>query len=291
MGALERTLPDLYEDVLPILAEPALEPDLEMVHTRNHIRRVRSACEQALETGQIIKVDDDTVVSPGSWNAALAAVGCGFAAVRDVLSGRQLGGFCPIRPPGHHATQDRAMGFCLFNNVALAARRALANPSVSRVLIADWDVHHGNGTQDIFYEDPSVFFFSMHQSPLYPGTGAATETGHGSGEGFTRNVPMAPGLPSSQYVGAFLEGLDHVLSGFKPDFVLISAGFDAGIEDPLGGFTLEQDDFAILTRAVVEKTRATANGRVVSFLEGGYNSVELGRNVASHLTTLRDVLI
>jgi acetoin utilization deacetylase AcuC-like enzyme len=291
MGALERTLPDLHEDVLPILTEPALEPDLEMVHTHNHIGRVRSACEHALETGQIIKLDADTVVSPGSWNAALAAVGCGLAAVRDVLSGRQSGGFCPIRPPGHHATQDRAMGFCLFNNVALAARRALANPSISRVLIADWDVHHGNGTQDIFYEDPSVFFFSMHQSPLYPGTGASTETGYGSGEGFTRNLPMAPGLPSSQYVRSFLEGLDHVLNDFKPDFVLISAGFDAGIEDPLGGFTLEQDDFSILTRAVVEKTRATAHGRVVSFLEGGYNSAELGRNVASHLTTLRDVLV
>ena len=291
MEALERALPDLHEDVEPILAQPAAELALEAIHTREHVERVRDACARALETNRIMQLDADTVVSPGSWRAAIAAVGCGLAAVQSVLSGRHLAAFCPIRPPGHHATQDQAMGFCLFNNVALAAQRALQDPGVTRVFIADWDVHHGNGTQDIFYEDPSVFFFSMHQSPLYPGTGAVGETGRDAGEGFTLNLPMAPGLSSSQYVEAFLEGLERSLSVFNPDFVLISAGLDAGIEDPLGGFTLEQDDFAVLTRAVVEKTRGTAHGRVVSFLEGGYNSAELGRNVVSHLTALRDVLV
>ncbi|WP_420633303.1 histone deacetylase [Candidatus Palauibacter sp.] len=249
---------------------------------------MRAACERAIETGQILRLDPDTPVSPGSWDAALAAAGCGVAAVDAVLAGEYRAAFCVVRPPGHHATRDRAMGFCLFNSIALAARHALTRPGIERVLIVDWDVHHGNGTQDIFYEDPSVFFLSMHQHPLFPGTGPAHERGRGAGEGTTLNLPMPAGLAPQRYVDTLLDGLDDALDRFAPDLTLVSAGFDAGAEDPLGGFTLTEADFAALAHEVVERTRPTSRNRVVSFLEGGYNPDELGRNVVSHLKVLRD---
>jgi len=288
MDALYLALPELHEDVEPVVPELADPATFIGTHTREHIARVRAGCERAAESGEIVPLETDTVVSPGSWEAALAAAGCGLAAVDGVLRGRHRAAFCAVRPPGHHATRERAMGFCLFNNIALAATHALAAPAIERVLIADWDVHHGNGTQDIFYERADVFFLSMHQHPLYPGSGLADETGRGAGERCTLNLPMAAGLSSAEYVETFLAGLDESLSRFEPDVVLISAGFDAGEEDPLGGFTLRPQDFAQLTHEVVERTRATAKGRVVSFLEGGYNPDELGRNVVSHLTALRD---
>ncbi|MDX1577839.1 MAG: histone deacetylase, partial [Gemmatimonadota bacterium] len=156
MDALEAALPDLEGSIDPVVAEPADPEALTTAHEKGHVDRVRAACDRAAESGEIGAIDADTLVSPASWDAALAAVGCGLAAVDGVLDGRHRAAFCPVRPPGHHATRDRAMGFCLFNNVALAARHALARPDVERVLIVDWDVHHGNGTQDIFYEDPSV---------------------------------------------------------------------------------------------------------------------------------------
>ena len=177
------------------------------------------------------------------------------------------------------------MGFCLFNNVALAARHAIENGGADRVLIVDWDVHHGNGTQDIFYEDPTVFYLSMHQSPFYPGTGAAEERGAGAGEGTTVNLPLPPGLPAEEYVDTLVGGIDRAAE-FEPDLVLISAGFDAAIEDTLGGFTLETEHFRRLTREVADRTRASAGGRIVSLLEGGYNPSELGRNATAHLAEL-----
>jgi len=180
----------------------------------------------------------------------------------------------------------RPLGFCLFNNIAIAARHALTHAEINRVLIADWDVHHGNGTQDIFYDDPDVFYLSMHQHPFYPGSGLPEECGRGAGEGTTLNLPLPPGLRPADYVSAFTEGLGRVLSGFEPDFVLISAGFDAAAEDPLGGFTLTEADFHTLTREVVRRTAGSARGRVVSLLEGGYNPRELGRNVVEHLRAL-----
>lgn len=286
MDALHRALPELHEDVEPIVPDAADPDTLTNAHTPEHVAQVRDACDQAVESGEIIQIDPDTVVSSGSWDASLAAVGCGYAAVDAVMEGRHRGAFCAVRPPGHHATRDRPMGFCLFNTVALAAHRARAHPDVDRVLIVDWDVHHGNGTQDIFYDRSDVFFLSMHQHPLYPGSGLAHETGQGLGDGFTKNLPMAPGLSPAVYVDAFLEGVDAALSKFEPDIVLISAGFDAGAEDPIGGFTLRSEDFAHLTHQVVERTRPSARGRVVSFLEGGYNPEELGRNVVAHLAAL-----
>ncbi|MCG8467813.1 MAG: histone deacetylase [Gemmatimonadetes bacterium] len=288
MDALHEALPELQADVEPIVPDPATVETFEDVHTAEHVERVRSVCGEAETRDELIGLDADTIVSPASWSAALAAIGCGYAAIDAVSTGRHRAAFCAVRPPGHHATADRPMGFCLFNNIALAARRALERPDIDRVLIVDWDVHHGNGTQDIFYDRSDVFFVSMHQHPHYPGTGAATEIGRGEGEGYTRNIPQPPGLSPAAYVSALFEALDEVLATFHPDIVLISAGFDAGVDDPLGGFTLRPDDFAELTRGVIERTRSTARGRVVSFLEGGYNPEELGRNVVSHLFALRD---
>jgi len=288
MDALHGALPELHEDIEPVVPDPADPSSFADTHTHEHIAHVRAGCERSSDSGEIVTIDADTVVSPGSWDAALAAAGCGLAAVDAVLEGRHRAAFCAVRPPGHHATRDRAMGFCLFNNVALAANHALGSPAIERVLIADWDVHHGNGTQDIFYERSDVFFLSMHQHPMYPGSGLAHETGRGAGEGGTLNLPMAAGQAPSEYVETFLGGVDEVLSRFEPDLVLISAGFDAGAEDPLGGFTLRAEDFTRLAHGLIERTRPTAAGRVVSFLEGGYNPDELGRNVVAHLAALRD---
>ncbi len=288
MDALHAALPELHDAVLPVDASPCDPAILELVHTSEHIARVRAACESARERGAIVELDPDTVVSPASWEAALAAVGCAVEAVDAVTEGKVRAAFCPVRPPGHHATPERAMGFCLFNSVAVGARHALESGSAERVLIVDWDVHHGNGTQEIFYRDPDVFFLSLHQSPLYPGTGAAHERGEGPGRGTTRNLPMRAGLPPEEYVDALLAALDEVLETFSPDLVLVSAGFDAADGDPLGGFTLRPADFATLTRELVSRTEAHAGGRVVSLLEGGYNPVELGRAVVAHLAALAE---
>ena len=178
------------------------------------------------------------------------------------------------------------MGFCLLNNVAIAAAVARQRGLADRVLIVDWDVHHGNGTQEIFYADPNVYYVSLHQSPHYPGTGASTECGVGPGEGTTRNFPMSPGLEASIYVDTLVEGVAEIAIDFRPDLLLISAGFDAGIDDPLGGFTLETADFARMTRDLVDATRTSTGGRTVSLLEGGYNPSEMGRNVVGHLQAL-----
>jgi acetoin utilization deacetylase AcuC-like enzyme len=286
MDALHHALPELHGHVDPVAAIPADEAAPTTVHSSEHVRRVRDSCDAATAAHQIVAIDADTVVSPASWSAALAAIGCALDAVDGVLEGTHEAAFCPVRPPGHHATRDTPMGFCLFNNVAIAARHALEHASVDRVLIIDWDVHHGNGTQDIFYGDPDVFYLSMHQHPFYPGTGDADERGEGPGAGTTLNVPLAAGLPADRYTSALLDALDDTLRGFHPEIVLISAGFDGGVDDPLGSFTLTTEDFAFLTREVVARTRPFAAGRVVSLLEGGYNPDELGRNVVAHLRAL-----
>jgi acetoin utilization deacetylase AcuC-like enzyme len=227
----------------------------------------------------------DTNVSADSLTAALKAAGGATAAVDAVVAGEVRNAFCAVRPPGHHATPTKSMGFCVFNNIAIAARHAQTQHKLARIVIADWDVHHGNGTQDIFYGDPSVFFFSTHQSPWYPGTGAKSETGRGEGEGFTMNRPFAAGAGRKEILGAF-EELAERMDDYKPDLVLVSAGFDSRKDDPLGGFTLTDEDFADLTNLLLGVARKHAEGRLVSLLEGGYNLRGLASAAAAHVKAL-----
>ena len=288
MKTVDRALPDLAPHVEPIEGRP-LDPErLLLVHGQNHVDRVERVVKRAAQLDEIIALDPDTVVSGASWKASLAAAGCVVDAVESITAGHHRAAFCAVRPPGHHATADLAMGFCLFNSVAIAARHAVTERLAEKVLIVDWDVHHGNGTQDIFYHDPSVFYLSMHQSPHYPGSGAPDERGAGEGEGTTLNVPLPPGLEPDRYVAELLGALDDALSRFAPDLVIISCGFDAAAEDPLAGFTLRPEHFRQLTLELVNRTAETTGRRVVSALEGGYNPSELGHNAVTHLLALRD---
>jgi acetoin utilization deacetylase AcuC-like enzyme len=225
------------------------------------------------------------VVSPGSWEAALAAAGSAPTAIDAVLDAEVRNAFCLVRPPGHHATVHRAMGFCLFNNIAVGARYAQSR-GVKRVLIVDWDVHHGNGTEEIFDEDPDVFYLSMHQSPHYPGTGLSTHHGRGSGQGATLNLPVPPGLPAERYVSELTTGLERAVEDFAPDLVLISAGFDAAAGDPLAGLTLRPADYHTLTERVMEVAARQCDDRLVSMLEGGYDLDMLATCGLEHVRAL-----
>lgn len=265
-----------------IPARPAIDEEILRCHTPEYLRTAKAnvaAGLPRLATG-------DTNVSAGSLDAALLAAGGLLAAVDAVMAGQVDNAFAAVRPPGHHATPDRGMGFCLFNNVALAARHAQARHGVERVLIADWDVHHGNGTQDIFYEDGSVLFFDTHQSPLYPGTGAAGERGRGPGAGHIFNNPFPAGAGRAEIVGAFRDRLMPAADAFRPELVLVSAGFDSRADDPLGGFRLTDDDFAELTRIVTDIAARHCQGRLVSTLEGGYDPEGLAAAAASHVRAL-----
>jgi len=264
-------------------ARPAEEEDLLRVHTPEHVMGVREAAEEARRLGEVLRLDPDTAVSPASWEAALGAAGCAIAAAELAAAGEGRTAFALCRPPGHHATVHRAMGFCLFNNVAVAARRLQARRRAERVLIVDWDVHHGNGTQDVFYADPTVRFLSLHLSPHYPGTGAAGERGAGAGLGGTFNVPLPHGTGAAEYRRRYLEALDLALAGFPPDLVLISAGFDCLAGDPLGGLLLEPGDLHQLTVDLLERVRAPAKGRVAAVLEGGYVPERLGDGLVAVL--------
>ena len=230
----------------------------------------------------------DTQISARSLDIDRLAAGGVMAAVDAVVKGDVRNAFAVVRPPGHHATPKRGMGFCLFNSIAIAARHAQATHGIGRVLIADWDVHHGNGTQDIFAEDGSVLFFDTHQHPLYPGTGLATETGRGAGAGLTINCPFPAGSGRKEIVGAFREILLPAAERFKPELVLVSAGFDSRIDDPLGSFALADEDFAELTSLLVGIADEHARGRLVSTLEGGYALSGLASAAASHVRALME---
>jgi acetoin utilization deacetylase AcuC-like enzyme len=257
---------------------PDAEPDdLLLAHTAGHVAQVRDLCHSADIQQKVLPLDPDTRVSPASWAATLGSVGATMDAARSVADGRLRSAFVAARPPGHHATRARAMGFCLFNNVAVAVRHLQATGRAERVLVLDWDVHHGNGTQDVFYEDPTVFYLSLHQSPWYPGTGNAEETGEGPGRGTTLNVPLPPRTPRESYLDVFHGALERAMEDFTPDFVFVSAGFDALAGDPLGGQLLEPEDFHRMAREVVEAADSVCGGRVVAVLEGGYDPARLGR--------------
>ena len=228
----------------------------------------------------------DTVISRRSFEIALLAAGGALVAVDAVVEGRAGGVFCALRPPGHHARPAQGMGFCVFNNAAIAARYAQRKHKLDRILIVDWDVHHGNGIQDIFYEDGSVFYFSTHQWPLYPGTGLEHETGKGAGAGTTLNCPFPAGSGPEEIVGAFREKLVPAADRFRPDLVIISAGFDSRIGDPLGRFRLRDRDFAELTRIMMEIARRHARGRLISVLEGGYGLDGLAKAAAAHVLAM-----
>jgi acetoin utilization deacetylase AcuC-like enzyme len=274
----------LIDHLEKVRSRMAVDDELLRVHTASYLALVKSAI--AAEQGTL--PTGDTELSPHSLEAALYTVGGICNAVDDVVTERYKNAFCLVRPPGHHATADRGMGFCIFNNVALAARHAQRQRGVHRVLIADWDVHHGNGTQDIFYKDDSVFYFSTHQHPWYPGTGLREERGAGDGEGYTLNVPLPAGAGRAEFIQAFEMQLVPAMASFRPQLVLVSAGFDSRMGDPLGGFMLTDEDFADLTRIVVDIADEHANGHLVSVLEGGYDLGGLSSAVAAHVQVLTE---
>ena len=272
----------LFKSVLRIESRAATEDEIALCHSHPYIQLVRreiAAGAHELSTG-------DTDVGPRSWEVALRAVGGVLNAIDTVASQKTTNAFCVVRPPGHHARPQQGMGFCIFNNIAIAARYAQRKHGIGKVLIADWDVHHGNGTQDTFYADGSVFFFSTHQSPWYPGTGPASETGEGKGKGCTMNFPFPAGSGRREIVAAFRENLRRAADSFKPDLVMISAGFDSRLNDPLGQFTLSDQDFEELTGVMLEIAGTHAGGRLVSVLEGGYNLSGLASAATAHVNTL-----
>jgi acetoin utilization deacetylase AcuC-like enzyme len=271
----------LQARVKNLLPASASDEDILRCHGEQLLAQVRTFCERNRPF-----IDLDTVICPQSFKVAKLAAGAAITAVDEVFKGESQNAFAFVRPPGHHATANRAMGFCLFNNAAIGARYAQAKYGAERVLIIDWDVHHGNGTQDIFYRDPTVFYFSTHQYPYYPGTGAAMETGDGKGEGTTLNIPLPENTSAGSHREAFAEALRIIERDFPPDFIIISAGFDAGRGDPLGGLLLEDSDFAEMTKQVMDLADRHAAGRVVSLLEGGYNIQTLGETVRTHVNAL-----
>jgi acetoin utilization deacetylase AcuC-like enzyme len=276
--------PDLLDRWLQVEAEPASEDDVLRVHTEAHRERVRAAVAAAERAGEPTAMTADTVVSAASWDAALAAVGVTLEGVRLIVDGEAATAFALTRPPGHHATPDRAMGFCLFNNVAIAARWAQEARGLERVMIVDWDVHHGNGTQDAFYDDPSVFYLSFHLSGHYPGTGREDQRGRGAGEGTTRNVPFPHQVERAHYREVYEEVVKETVEAFAPELVLVSAGFDCLAGDPLGGLLLEPADLYGMTRLLVEEA-GPAHGPMVA-LEGGYVPDRAGDGAAQVVRAL-----
>jgi acetoin utilization deacetylase AcuC-like enzyme len=275
---------ELWSQLLELEAPLAPRGDVQAAHTTQHFKRV----ERAVSEGRGY-LDADTIISMRSLDAALRAAGGACRAVDAIMSGEAQNAFLPARPPGHHATSENAMGFCLFNTVAVAARYAQSRyKEIERVAVVDWDVHHGNGTQGIFYDDPTVFFFSAHQYPWYPGTGTRGENGQGRGRGYTLNVPLQAGTSARVHRHTFDAALEEIGDKFTPDLILISSGFDAHAGDPLGQLLLEDEDFIAMTRTVKEWAASVCAGRIVSCLEGGYNLKTLGATARAHVQALAE---
>ena len=260
----------------------ATQEELELIHVPRYIQQVAVTADHAC-----VMLDPDTYACAKSYETAKLAAGGTLAAVDEVVGGKLKNAFALIRPPGHHAESNRAMGFCLFNNVAIAAGYALRKFKLKKALIIDWDLHHGNGTQHSFYDRADVLYFSTHQFPYYPGTGFATETGSGAGKGFTVNVPLSPGPGDAEYMEIFEEILEPIALEYKPDIVFVSAGFDIYHQDPLGGMQVTPEGFANLARIVLAFAKETCGGKVVFVLEGGYHLDGLRDSVREVLKTLR----
>ena len=279
-AVLEALDQDRFATVDRIEAPRATREQLLRVHTPAHVDRILAITPEA----DTVRLDEDTLMSPASAEAGLRAAGAVVAAVDAVMTGQALRAFCAVRPPGHHATPDTAMGFCLFNNIAVGAAHALAAHGLKRVAIADFDVHHGNGTQDIFQRESRVLFISTHQQPLYPGTGDADERGVGN----IVNAPLSPGEGSYEFRTLWSDVLLPRLHAFKPQLVLVSAGFDAHQRDPLANLELQAEDYAWITERLVDLAHAHAGGRLVSTLEGGYDLQALAASASAHVSALME---
>lgn len=287
LGAIARglRLSPCHSRLLRLSARRAEPADVALAHDPAYIALVEREClsgQRTLSTG-------DTAIGRDSFRVALQAVGGVLEAVDAVMGGRAANAFCAVRPPGHHASTRRGMGFCLFNNVAVAARHALRRHGAGRVLIVDFDVHHGNGTQEIFWRDGSVLFMSTHQWPLYPGSGRASEQGEGPGRSLIVNRPLPAGSGNAEVMGALRGALQPLAADFRPDLVLVSAGFDCRAGDPLGGLLVDDDGFRELSRLLLDIAAVSAGGRLVSVLEGGYDLAGLASAVRTHVEALAEV--
>ena len=273
-----------FKQLQPVATRTADLQWIETVHDRNYIHRAKTTCD----AGAPFLDSMDVSVSKNSFNVALQAAGSALELADQIISAKLDNGFALIRPPGHHAENTMALGFCLFNNVAILARYLQQQHGLDKIMILDWDVHHGNGTQHTFEDDPSVLYISTHQYPYYPGTGAWYETGTGRGEGTTLNCPMAAGSGDLEYEAAFVKKILPRIDQFRPEIIIISAGFDAHVNDPLGNINLSTEFYGWMTRVLMEKADNYAKGRLISLLEGGYNLKMLPRCIAEHLKVLSD---
>jgi len=271
----------LWEQLRVEKPRSATEEEISLVHPVTYIRDIN----QIANTGGGW-LDGDTVVSTASYDAAVHAAGAPLTAIDLIMKGEEKNAFCLVRPPGHHAAPTRGMGFCLFNNVAIAAKYIQSKYRLEKIFIIDWDVHHGNGTQDAFYSDPTVLYFSMHRYPFYPGSGRREEDGQGKGKGFTINIPISADTMPKEYMKLFMNVMERMVTQFLPEFILISAGFDTYKKDPIGGLNLEIEDFGILTEIVTKSAERYCNGRIVSCLEGGYHLSDLPLCIEAHLKAL-----
>lgn len=258
----------------------ALEAEILLAHTKDHLELVRSSVQQ-----NRLMIDEDTYVVKESWHASLTAAGSLVDAVDLVMNKKYQNAFCLVRPPGHHAESNRPMGFCLFNNVAIGAKHAIQKYQLDRIAIIDWDVHHGNGTQEIFYESSEVYYFSLHQYPLYPGTGAENERGESKGKNFTLNFPLPAYTKGETYIKIFTERIIPELTSYKPQLIILSAGCDAHKDDPLANMLLVENDFTEITK-IIKQFASTENIPIISALEGGYNLDALANSVFEHLKEL-----
>jgi acetoin utilization deacetylase AcuC-like enzyme len=272
---------EFYNNLIPIQPRKATPEQISLVHDANYVASIEKSC-----ANEVRNLDADTVISLNSYNAALLSAGAGLTAIDNLIEGSIQNAFCAVRPPGHHAEHDHAMGFCLFNNVGIASRYAQKVKGLNKIFIFDWDVHHGNGTQHSFYSDSSIYYSSTHQYPFYPGTGAKQETGTGDGLGATLNLPMDAYSDDDDYLSAIEHKLIPEIQRYKPDLIIISAGFDAHHKDPLGQIELTTECFGKMTKLLMGVAADVCDGRLLSMLEGGYDYDALSSSVMLHLQTL-----